>query len=134
MRWLASPIRHLATQSRQSAKKQSKQAIANASTEEKDLIEILRPVTPRLPRSDAERSHLRALMIRYGKLKWKHHLEMEQRARDFLRAKWSAIDALPHERKLEALFTEPTPFPLNRPIFTDTPPIKGFNPGDLAKK
>lgn len=94
---------------------------------------MLRPMPKPPARSEEERARLRELMIRYGKLKRRHHIELEKRMRVFLRAKWAAIDALPHNRKIEAIYTEPISFPLNRPIFTDTPPIKGFNAGDLTR-
>ncbi|CAN8070232.1 unnamed protein product [Agarophyton chilense] len=98
------------------------------------FIEILRPVVPPPPRSDPERKHLRKLMIEYGKLKRRHHIEMEIRKREFLIAKWKAIDALPHARRMEALYTPADDLPMNRPRMTDTPPIKGFNVASMTRK
>lgn len=72
-------------------------------------------------------------MIRYGKFKRMQHIEMAIRTNRFLRAKWAAIDALPHARRVEALFSEPVPLPKNRPILTDTPPIKGFKNAQTTK-
>lgn len=99
----------------------------------KSIADLVRPVRPPAPHSEAEQKRLRALMIRYGKLKWEHHRQSEIKVNAFLRAKWAAIDALPHARKVEALTTKAPPFPLNRPLFTETPPIPGFNAGDLTK-
>lgn len=95
--------------------------------------EILRPMPRPPPRTEGERVRLRALMIKYGKLKRKQHLELEVRQNEFLRAKWAAIDALPNFRRVQALNADPEEFPLNRPIFSHTPPIPGFDPGEISK-
>lgn len=99
----------------------------------KSLADVLRPIKPPPPRSEEERKKLRVLMQRYGKLKQLQYVELEKRKREFMRAKWAAVDALPHKRRLEALYTKPEKSP-PRPLFTHTPPIKGFNAGDLSKK
>ena len=104
-----------------------------SSALEKRLIDVLRPIARPPGRTDEERKHLRALMIRYGKLARAHHNELQLRAKEFNRAKWAAVDALPHKRRLEALHTENAPMPKNRPLFTETPPIKGFDSGDITK-
>lgn len=100
---------------------------------EKRMTALLRPVAPPPPKSEEEKARLRTKMIQYGKLKRAQHLEMEARMRNFMRAKWAAIDALPNYRRVEAMNTAPTQYPRNRPMFTDTPPIKGFNSGDITK-
>lgn len=97
------------------------------------MTDILRPVAPPPPRTKEEQTHLRKLMIRYGKIKRKQDIEMKIREREFLRAKWSAINSLPHLRKLEALNTIPEPLPVNTPLMTDTPPIKNFNVASMTK-
>ena len=97
-------------------------------------IELLRPVEPPPKRSEAERQHLRKLMIRYGKLKRRHFLEQQLKKNKFALAKWAALDALPNSRRIEVVSQEAEPFPLNRPIFTHTPPIPGFNLGNLTRK
>jgi len=120
---------------RTAAKGGKKGAPADGATasREKSLEELLRPIVPPPKKSLEERQKLSALMIEYGKMKRRHHIENKIKQQEFLRVKWSAIDALPHHRKVEALETKPTEFPLNRPLPTDTPPIKGFNKGDLVK-
>lgn len=100
---------------------------------EKQLTSLLRPVMPPPKKSEAERAELRAKMIKYGKLKRAQHLEMEMRMARFVRAKWAALDAMPNYRRIEAVGMEPKEYPRNRPLFTDTPPIKGFNSGDITK-
>lgn len=100
---------------------------------EKQLTSWLRPVAPPPPKSEEEKARLRTKMIQYGKFKHAQHIEMEVRMNNFVRAKWAAIDALPNYRRVEALYTEPMEYPINRPRFTDTPPIKGFNSGDITK-
>lgn len=76
---------------------------------------------------------LREKMIKYGKLKRAQHLEMEKRMSEFLRAKWAAMDALPNYRRVEVMHLGSREVPTDRPIFTDTPPIKGFSAGDMSK-
>lgn len=100
---------------------------------EKQLTSLLRPVMPPPKKSPAERAELRVKMIKYGKLKRAQHIEMEMRMARFMHAKWAALDAMPNYRRVEAMAMEPKTYPRNRPIFTDTPPIKGFNSGDITK-
>lgn len=130
--------RRIATAARagQSSKKKggAPRSVDVNSQQHKRLIELLRPLARPPPPSEAEQKRLRALMIQFGRLKRRQHLEVELRFNEFRRAKWAAIDALPHARKVEALHTECVPFPINRPIFTHTPPIKGFNSGDMKKR
>ncbi|PXF49685.1 hypothetical protein BWQ96_00563 [Gracilariopsis chorda] len=122
-------IRSLAT-------KASKKNLRNSEIgdTEKLLIEVLRPVVPPPPRTEEERKHLRQLMIRYGKLKRRHFIEMEVRQREFLRAKWTALNALPHARRVEAMTSPTEDLPTMRPLMTDTPPIKDFNVASMTKK
>lgn len=104
----------------------------DATAFDKKLLDMLRPIAPPPPLPVEEQKRLREVMVRYGKLKRREHLELEKRANLFQRAMWNALEALPHRRKVEALETEPTQFPLTMPIFTDTPPIDGYNIADNA--
>lgn len=100
---------------------------------EKRLTSLLRPVSPPPGKSEEEKVVLRAKMMKYGRFKRAQHIEMEVRMTDFMRAKWAAMDALPNYRRVEAMRLEPREYPKNRPLFTDTPPIKGFNSGDITR-
>ncbi len=100
---------------------------------EKRMIELLRPMPRPPPRTEEERAHLRPLMIRYGKFRRKIHLIHEAKLNELSRAKAAAFDALPNYRRIEVLEAPMEPMPLNRPLFTHTPPIPGFNVGDLTK-
>lgn len=103
------------------------------SSVEKRLVELLRPIAPPPQKSPEEKLVFRKKMIRYGKFKRMQHIEMAIRTNRFLLAKWVAIDALPHARRVEALFSESEPLPKNRPIWTDTPPIKEFNSAQVTR-
>jgi hypothetical protein len=97
------------------------------------LLELARPVLAPPPLPEAERARRRRLMINYGRLKRAEHLESERKVNRFLVAKWSALDALPHLRRVEAMRPRDEEPPLNRPLWTVTPPIgKHFNPGELT--
>jgi hypothetical protein len=107
------------------------------------LLRMARPVLAPPPHSAAERARRRANMQAYGRLQRADFLAGEAKARRFLVSKWSAIDALPsHARRVEALqgvrrdgsVMEMRRVPQNAPIWTHTPPIPGFNVGDLTKK
>lgn len=98
------------------------------------LSQMVRPVFAPKPHSDSERARRRRNMIAYGRLKRADHLADERKANKFLTAKWTAIDALPHIRRVEALSGQPRHKPPDAPIWTSTPPIPGFNVGDLTKK
>lgn len=103
------------------------------SAVEKQMMEVLRPMPRPPPRSEEEREKLRALMIRYGKHRRAIHLIHEGRRNAMERAKAVALDALPNYRRIEALTPEPEPLPVDRPLWTHTPPIKGFNAADLTR-
>lgn len=98
------------------------------------LIEAMTPVKPLPPMPEEEHQRLRQLMIRYGKLRRKQFLEMQLRKNAAMRALWVAIDALPHKRRVEAVFTEPPQYPDDLRIPTHTPPIKGFDMSNLTKQ
>jgi hypothetical protein len=99
------------------------------------LTLLVRPVHPPAPVSQAERDRRRRLMIDYGHLKRAQTREGDRKAAIFLAAKWAAMDALPTDaRRKEALAAREVPPPLNRPLWTHTPPIPDFNVGDLTKK
>jgi hypothetical protein len=97
------------------------------------LTLLARPVFPPAPLSPAERARRRQLMIDYGKLKTAQVREGDRKAHLFLAAKWAAMDALPGvERRNEALKERDVPPPMNRPLWTHSPPIPGFSVGDLT--
>lgn len=95
---------------------------------------LLRPVIPP-KRTPEEQVRLRALMIKYGKFKRKEWLESEMKKNRFTLAKLKALNALPVARRIEALNEEKLspPPPLNRPLWTHTPPIKGFSLANLTE-
>lgn len=128
-------VRSLAAKARLVPTTLSQRSTVNSaeSSVEKRLTELLRPIAPPPHKSPEEKLAFRQKMIRYGKFKRMQHIEAAIRTNRFLRAKWAAIDALPHARRVEALFTKPVPLPKNRPIWTDTPPIKGFNSAQITK-
>lgn len=103
------------------------------SPESELLLKCLRPVEPGPPHTPEERLRLRDLMIRYGKLKRRQYLEMEIRRERARLATWKAIDAMPHKRRVEAIYTKATEPPRRLPMFTHTPPIEGFDIGNLQK-
>ncbi len=100
---------------------------------EKQLLEVMRPMPRPPPRTPEERVRLRALMIKYGKHRREIHLIHERRLNALEHAKACAMDALPNYRRVEALNAPPEGFPADRPLWTHTPPIKGFNAGDLTR-
>lgn len=98
------------------------------------LIKALTPVKPPPPLPEEERQRLQELMTRYGRLKRKQFLDVEIRMNAAKRAMWVAIDALPHERRVEAVFTKAPKYPEDLRVPTHTPPIKGFSLANLAKQ
>jgi len=96
-------------------------------------IEMLKPMPKPPPRTSEERVRLRALMIEYGKHRRSVHLQHIAKVNELLRSKAAALDALPNYRRLEAMNSKPETFPLNRPLFTHTPPIDNFNAADLTR-
>lgn len=104
------------------------------SKKEKLLVEVMRPIKPPPPPSPEEKVRIRAFTQRFSKLKQYQHLEMTKRTNEAIRGMWAAIDALPHDRRVEAINTKAETFPANLRVFTDTPPIKGFDKADLVKK
>lgn len=98
------------------------------------LVEALRPLKPPPPLPEEEHRRLRELMVRYGKLKRKQFLDVEIRMNAAKRAMWVAVDALPHERRVEAVFTRAPKYPEDLRVPTHTPPIKGFSLANLAKQ
>lgn len=98
------------------------------------ITHLLEPISvPPSPKSIDDKIQLRALMVRYGKLKRRQHLEQETKHNLFHWSRWAALDALPNTRRVEALANDPTPAPKNLPLWTDTPPIPGFNSGAMTK-
>ena len=97
------------------------------------MMKIMRPVEPGPPHTPEERVRLRNLMIRYGKLKRRQHNDFSKRVETARRAMWVAIDAMPHKRRVETLNAESTEPPRPIPVFTHTPPIEGFDIGNLRK-
>lgn len=98
------------------------------------LAEMMRPMKPLPPLPAEEQQRLRKLMVRYGKLKRLQYLDMELRMNRAKHAMWAAIDALPHNRRVEAVHSKPPPYPDDVRVFTDTPPIKGFDRSNLTKR
>ena len=105
-----------------------------ATGEEKEMLEILRPMPRPPPRTPEERVRLRALMIKYGKFMRRQHLQRVKTYNEFKRAKAAAFDALPNYRRVEALASEAGDFPFDMPIFSHTPPIPGFDAANLTRK
>lgn len=101
---------------------------------EKLAMEMCRPMPRPPPRTEEERARLRPLMIAYGKYRRKMHLIHEAKMNGLCLAKAVAFDALPNARRVEVINMPPEQPPMNRPLFTHTPPIPGFNAGDLTKK
>lgn len=106
---------------------------ASLSTTDRRVLEMLRPIAPPPEKTDEEKAAYRKEMVAYGKLKRKQHLEMEKVKNRLLLAKWRAIDALPKERRREALETKPEPFPDNMPVQFDTPPIEGWSNAEMTE-
>lgn len=98
------------------------------------LLKAIRPVEPPPPPSPAERERLRELMKRYSKLKRLQGIEMEKRRNEARRAMWAAIDAMPHPRRVEAVQAQADELPYGLPVFTHTPPIKGFDLSNLKNQ
>lgn len=119
----------------ESAAKKASGAADEVPARTREIMSLMaRPVFPPKPHSEAERARRRRNMIAYGRLKRADHLADQRKLNAFLVAKWSALDALPHARRVEALSGPPRDSPPNTPIWTNTPPIPGFNVGDLTKK
>lgn len=129
----ALPLLRRAFGARAKAKPSQEYGDSTVGAMEKRMLDILRPVRPPPPKTPEEKAEFREKMIRYGKLKRAQHIDQCVRTNKLLLAKWTAIDALPHKRRVEALFTPPKPLPKNRPLLTDTPPIKGFNGAEMTK-
>lgn len=104
-----------------------------ASVQEKRVLEMLRPMPRPPPLSSSEQARLYDLMVRYGKYRRSIHLIHRKRQNELERAKAWALDALPNYRRIEAVSKDPDPFPPDRPLFTHTPPIPGFNAADLTR-
>lgn len=103
------------------------------TAEQEFVKKLLRPMEPSPPHSEEERVRLRELMIRYGKLKRLQHNEMAKRREVARHGVWAAIDAMPHKHRVEALNANPSDPPHPIPVFTHTPPIDGFDLGNLRQ-
>lgn len=101
---------------------------------------MLRPVHAPPPHGAGERSRRRRNMEARTRLVRAQWLEGERKANAFLAAKWGAIDALPHARRVEAVSgvmgdgtrLAPRLAPRDTPIWTETPAIPGFDVGKLT--
>ena len=67
----------------------------------------------------------------YSRRRMAEHRAWQRDLTTKLRLKEAAIAALPPELQAAAREPDYTPFPANRQMFTDTPPIEGF--GEVAK-
>lgn len=124
------------------AKKAAIDEAATSSNLSSDVLQrMARPLHPPPPLAEEERQRRRRNMKAYGRLRRAQWLEGERKANVFLAAKWAAIDALPgHARRVEAIqgvmpngrVLEERVLPLDAPTWTETPPIPGFNVGDLT--
>lgn len=104
------------------------------TSKEELILKLIRPLEQPPPHTPEERARLRQLMIRYGKLKWLQTRDMQRRLREADRGIWAALDAMPHHRRVEALTAEAKECKHGIPIFTHTPPIKGFDLTNLKKQ
>ena len=96
--------------------------------------ELLRPISPPPPLTEPERARRRRLMIAYGYFCRAEHRAIQRKQQAFAVAKWSALDALPNFRRVEAMSQPPPEKPFDVPVMTHTPAIPGFNVGDLTGK
>lgn len=103
------------------------------TSKEEFILKLIRPVEQTPSHTPEERARLRELMIRYGKLKRLQTREMQKRLQEADRGIWAALDAMPHNRRVEALTAEAKECKYGIPIFTHTPPIKGFDINNLKQ-